>query len=117
MYSEKSEDSAVTQYLYLITSHLWRRAGKQLCLELGFIPVLLQLLARKSEEEEERRRRRKALTLYTLRALTSLGEAPLGRHVLLYQLAVMRERSGELEDDQDVRQAAQTAIRVITRVP
>lgn len=112
-----NRSSAVLTHRFVSVNLFCPPAGKQLCLELGFIPVLLQLLVRKSEEDEERRRRRKALTLYTLRALTSLGEAPVGRHILLYQLSLLRERSGAQEEDPDIRQAALTTIRVITRVP
>ncbi|XP_041855437.1 radial spoke head 14 homolog [Melanotaenia boesemani] len=89
-------------------------AGKLQCLDLHVIPVLLQLLSEKQEKEEERRRR-KALVLYSLRALTALAEAPVGRRLLLEQLPVLVRRSEE--EDQDIQQAAQTAIGVITWTP
>lgn len=75
-------------------------------------------MSKKNEEEdEERRRRRKALIVYSLRALTSLAEAPNGRHLLVEQLPLLVERSGAMEEDQDIRQAAQTAVRVVTWTP
>lgn len=96
-------------------------AGKQQCLDLGLVPVLLQLVSKKNEEEgeedEERSRRRKALILYSLRALTSLAEAPDGRRLLVEQLPLLMERSGAMEEDQDIRRAAQTAVRVVTWTP
>ncbi|KAM3611614.1 uncharacterized protein V6R79_021360 [Siganus canaliculatus] len=90
-------------------------AGKRRCLDLDVVPVLLDLLARK--QEGGRGRGRKALTLYSLRTLTSLAEAPDGRRLLLEQLPLLEARSEASEEDQDVRRAAQTAIRVITWAP
>lgn len=90
-------------------------AGKQQCLDLGLIPVLLQLVSKKDEDEE--RRRRKALILYSLRTLISLAETPAGRRLLLEQLPLLEERSGAVEEDQDIRRAAQTAVRVVTWTP
>lgn len=96
-------------------------AGKQQCLDLDVIPVLLDLVSKNKEEEEEedeeRRRRRKALTMYSLRALTSLAEAPDGRRLLLEQLPLLVRRSEAAEEDPDIRRAAQTAVRVITWTP
>lgn len=75
----------------------------------------------KEEEEEEkdkeRRRRRKALIMYSLRALTALAEAPDGRRLLLEQLPLLVRRSEAAEEDQDIRRAAQTAVRVVTWTP
>ncbi|XP_037536758.1 radial spoke head 14 homolog [Nematolebias whitei] len=85
-------------------------AGKRLSLELNVLPIFLDLLSESHEEEEERRR--KALVLYCLRALTSLAEAPEGRRLLQEQLCLLERRSQDL--DQDIRRAAQTAIRVVT---
>ncbi|XP_036000683.1 radial spoke head 14 homolog [Fundulus heteroclitus] len=87
--------------------------GKYLCLELNVVPVLLSLLSEK--EEEEQRKRRKTLVIYCLRALTSLAEAPEGRSLLRNQLPLLERRSQD--QDQDVRRAAQTAIRVVTWSP
>lgn len=78
-------------------------------------------MTKKKEEEEEtdeeRKRRRKALLMYSLRALTGLAEAPGGRRLLLEQLPLLVMRSEAAEEDQDIRRAAQTAIRVITWTP
>uniref|UniRef100_A0A8C2X3P6 Radial spoke head 14 homolog n=2 Tax=Cyclopterus lumpus TaxID=8103 RepID=A0A8C2X3P6_CYCLU len=90
-------------------------AGKQRCLDLNVVPVLLGLVSR--EEEEEERRRRKALVMYSLRALLVLAEAPAGRSLLLKQLPLLVRRSGAAEEDQDIRRAAQTAVRVVTWTP
>lgn len=96
-------------------------AGKRRCLDLGVLPVLLDRASKRKEDEEEkdeeRRRRRKALVMYSLRALTSLAEAPDGRRRLLEQLPLLERRSEAAGEDQDVRRAAQTAIRVITWTP
>ncbi|XP_045890790.1 radial spoke head 14 homolog [Micropterus dolomieu] len=95
--------------------------GKRRCLDLGVLPVLLDRASKRKEDEEEkdeeRRRRRKALVMYSLRALTSLAEAPDGRRRLLEQLPLLERRSEAAGEDQDVRRAAQTAIRVITWTP
>ncbi|XP_034546992.1 radial spoke head 14 homolog [Notolabrus celidotus] len=108
--------AGVIMYMVIITT------GKQRCLDLNVIPVLLDLLVSKSEEQEEekdeeKRRRRKALVLYSLRALTSLAEVPDGRCILLEQLPLLVRRSEAAEEDQDVRRAAQTAVRVVTWTP
>ncbi|XP_059193591.1 radial spoke head 14 homolog [Centropristis striata] len=90
--------------------------GKQQCLQLNVVPVLLALVSR-DEEEEEQRQRRKALVLYSLRALTALAEAPDGRRLLQEQLPLLVRRSEATEEDQDIRRAAQTAVRVVTWTP
>nr|XP_019969477.1 PREDICTED: radial spoke head 14 homolog [Paralichthys olivaceus] len=94
-------------------------AGKQQCLDLDIVPVLLHLLSiqRQEDEEAERRPRRKALVVYALRALTSLAEAPDGRRLLLEQLPVLKSRSEATEEDDDIRRAAQTVVRVVTWTP
>jgi len=74
-------------------------------------------VSREKQEEEEERRRRKALVMYSLRALSSLAEAPAGRRLLLEQLPLLVRRSEAAEEDQDVRRAAQTAVRVVTWTP
>ncbi|XP_014827710.1 PREDICTED: radial spoke head 14 homolog [Poecilia mexicana] len=89
------------------------RPGKYLCLELDVIPVLLRLLS--EEEDEERKKRRKTLVIYCLRALTGLSEAPEGRVILSNELPLLERRSNE--QDEDVRRAAQTAIKVVTWKP
>ncbi|XP_043968149.1 radial spoke head 14 homolog [Gambusia affinis] len=89
------------------------RPGKYLCLELGAISVLLQLLS--EEEDEEQKKRRKTLVIYSLRALTALSEAPEGRVILSAELPLLERRSDE--QDEDVRRAAQTAIKVVTWKP
>ncbi|XP_049435333.1 radial spoke head 14 homolog [Epinephelus fuscoguttatus] len=93
--------------------------GKQRCLDLNVVPVLLALVSNSEEEEEdkERRKRRKALVMYSLRALTALAEAPDGRRLLLEQLPLLVRRSEAAEEDQDIRRAAQTAVRVVTWTP
>ncbi|XP_069581677.1 radial spoke head 14 homolog isoform X3 [Brachyistius frenatus] len=91
-------------------------AGKQRCLGLDVITVLLSLLS-EEEQEEEKRRRRKALVVYSLRALTALAEAPDGRHLLLEHLPLLVRRSQDAEEDQEVRRAAQTAVEVVTWTP
>ncbi|KAM7391010.1 hypothetical protein PAMP_021728 [Pampus punctatissimus] len=94
--------------------------GKLQCLDLDVLPVLLDLVSEQTEEEEadeERRSRRKTLVIYSLRALTSLAEAPDGRRLLLEQLPLLTRRSEAPEEDQDIRRAAQTAVRVVTWTP
>ncbi|KAM9810566.1 radial spoke head 14 homolog [Neosynchiropus ocellatus] len=92
--------------------------GKYQCLDLDILPVLLTLVCeQKQEEDEELRRRRKALVIYCLRTLTTLAEAPIGRRLLLEQLPRLEMRSNLTEKDADIRDAAQTAIRVITWTP
>uniref|UniRef100_A0A3P8VMS5 Radial spoke head 14 homolog n=1 Tax=Cynoglossus semilaevis TaxID=244447 RepID=A0A3P8VMS5_CYNSE len=81
--------------------------GKMQCLDLDVVPVLLDL----------KRRRRKALVMYCLRALTTLAEAPRGRHLLMEQLPLLEKWSEVAEKDEDIRRAAQTAVRVITWAP
>ncbi|XP_022621611.1 radial spoke head 14 homolog isoform X2 [Seriola dumerili] len=108
--------AGVIMYTVIITT------GKQQCLDLDVVPVLLLLVSKETEEEEEedlerRRRRRKALILYSLRTLTSLAEAPDGRRLLLEQLPLLLRRSEATEEDQDIRRAAQTAVRVVTWTP
>ncbi|GLD68444.1 radial spoke head 14 homolog [Lates japonicus] len=107
--------AGVIMYTVVITT------GKQQCLDLDVVPVLLHLASKKKEEEEEedveRRRRRKALVMYSLRALTALAEAPDGRRLLLEQLPLLMERSEAAEEDRDIRRAALTAIRVVTWTP
>ncbi|XP_071340174.1 radial spoke head 14 homolog [Trachinotus anak] len=104
--------AGVIMYTVIITT------GKQLCLDLDVVPVLLDLVSKKTEEEDmERRRRRKALTMYSLRALTALAEAPDGRRLLLEQLPLLVRRSEAVEEDWDIRRAAQTAVRVVTWTP
>ncbi|KAI3372989.1 hypothetical protein L3Q82_023430 [Scortum barcoo] len=104
--------AGVIMYTVVLTT------GKQQCLQLNVIPVLLQLVSEtKEEEEDEERRRRKALIMYSLRALTSLAEAPDGRRVLLEQLPLLVRRSEAAEEDPDIRRAAQTAVRVVTWTP
>ncbi|XP_076587454.1 radial spoke head 14 homolog [Chaetodon auriga] len=106
--------AGVIMYAVIISS------GKQQCLDLGVVPVLLHLVSKKEEEEEqdeERGRRRKALVMYSLRALTALAEAPNGRRLLLEQLPLLVMRSEAAEEDQDIRRAAQTAVRVVTWTP
>lgn len=88
--------------------------GKQQCLDLDLVPVLLDLVSQRNQEEEKPRRRR-VLVVYCLQALASLAEAPDGRRVLLDQLPLLEEKSQE--EDQEIRQAAQTAIKVVTWNP
>ncbi|XP_077377939.1 radial spoke head 14 homolog [Festucalex cinctus] len=90
--------------------------GKHQCLELDVLPVLLQLLSERKQDVEEEQRR-KALVLYSLRALTSLAEAPEGRRRLLLQLPLLVRRSEPPEDDADIRRAARTAVNVVTWTP
>ncbi|XP_060894836.1 radial spoke head 14 homolog [Labrus mixtus] len=107
--------AGVIMYTAIITT------GKQQCLDLGVIPILLDLVSKKKEEEEEKdeekKRRRKAVIMYSLRALTSLAEIPKGRCLLLEQLPLLVERSEAAEEDQDIRRAAQSAVRVVTWAP
>ncbi|XP_074527033.1 radial spoke head 14 homolog [Halichoeres trimaculatus] len=107
--------AGVIMYSVIITT------GKRKCLDLDVVPVLLHLVSsreeQEEEEDEERRRRRKALVLYSLRALTSLAEAPDGRSLLLEQLPLLERRSGGEEEDRDIRGAAQAAVRVVTWTP
>ncbi|XP_062237227.1 radial spoke head 14 homolog isoform X2 [Platichthys flesus] len=107
--------AGVIMYTVIIT------AGKQQCLDLDVVPVLLRLLSNQRREEDEeaqrRRRRRKALVVYTLRALTSLAEAPDGRRLLLEQLPLLERQSEATEEDQDIQRAAQTLVRAVTWTP
>ncbi|XP_062418643.1 radial spoke head 14 homolog [Pungitius pungitius] len=103
--------AGVLMYTSVITT------GRQRCLDLNVIPVLLDLVTRDQEEQEETSRSRKALVMFSLRALTALAEAPVGRCLLLEQLPLLVRRSGAAEEDLDVRRAAQTAVRVITWTP
>ncbi|XP_049619292.1 radial spoke head 14 homolog isoform X2 [Syngnathus scovelli] len=112
--------------------------GKRQVCEAAVLPVLADLLRdqdvnvqanaagaimntvvitteRKQDVEEEQRR--KALVLYSLRALTSLAEAPEGRRRLLLQLPLLVGRSELPEEDPDIRRAARTAINVVTWTP
>lgn len=79
--------------------------------------MLLDLVSQRNqeEEEEEKLKRRKALVVYCLQALTSLAEAPDGRLILLEQLPRLVETSQT--EDQEIRQAAQTAIKVVSWTP
>ncbi|XP_068167868.1 radial spoke head 14 homolog [Antennarius striatus] len=101
--------------MYIVTT----TQGKQQCLKLNIIPILLDRVSKKTDEEKntEKKRRKKALTTYCLRVLTALAEAPDGRRLLLKQLPVLAVRSEEAEEDQDIRRAAQTAVQVITWTP
>lgn len=91
-------------------------AGKQQCLDLELVPVLLDLVSQRNQEvEEEKPGRRRVLVVYCLQALASLAEAPDGRRFLLEQLPLLVEKSQS--EDQQIRQAAQTAIRVVTWTP
>ncbi|KAK5611780.1 hypothetical protein CRENBAI_010153 [Crenichthys baileyi] len=87
--------------------------GKYLSLELNAVSVLLNLLS--EEEGEDQRKKRKTLVIYCLRALTALAEAPEGRCLLQDQLPLLEKRSRD--QDQDIRRAARTAIRVVTWTP
>ena len=88
-------------------------AGKLQCLDLDAIPVFLDLVSKKKEEED----RRRVLVMYSLRVLTALAEAPDGRRLLLEQLPLLVARSEATEEDENIRRAAQTAVRVITWTP
>nr|XP_057927300.1 radial spoke head 14 homolog isoform X2 [Doryrhamphus excisus] len=90
--------------------------GKHQCLDLDVLPVLLDLVSERREDKEEEKRR-KALVLYSLRALTSLAEAPEGRRRLLEQLPILVGRSQAPEDDPDISKAARTAVSVVTWTP
>lgn len=90
-------------------------AGKQQCLDLQLVPVLLDLVSQRNPKEQEKPRRRRVLIVYCLQALASLAEAPDGRRVLLENLPLLVEKSQV--EDQDIRQAAQTAIKVVTWTP
>ncbi|XP_031164723.1 radial spoke head 14 homolog isoform X2 [Sander lucioperca] len=104
--------AGVIMYTVIITT------GKQQCLDLDVIPILLELVSKKEEEEEEKERKsRKALVMYSLRALTALAEAPDGRRLLLEQLPLLLRRSEAAEEDHDIRRDAQTAVRVINWRP
>ncbi|XP_028313608.1 radial spoke head 14 homolog [Gouania willdenowi] len=98
-------------------------AGKLQCLKLNVVSALLDLLTeappfKKAPRlmEEKERWTRKALVLYSLRALTSLAEAPEGRRLLMEQLPLLR-RSCEEEEDAEVIRAAHAAIEVVTWTP
>ncbi|XP_073321904.1 radial spoke head 14 homolog [Pagrus major] len=99
--------AGVIMYVVVITP------GKQQCLDLDVIPVLLDLVSKKIAEGD----RRRVLVMYSLRALTALAETPDGRRLLLEQLPLLMERSGAEEENENIRLAAQTAVRVITWTP
>ncbi|KAK5870611.1 hypothetical protein PBY51_003544 [Eleginops maclovinus] len=92
------------------------KEGKQQCLDLDVIPILLSLVSPDDEEEKDMERK-KALVMYSLRALTALAEAPQGRCFLLEQLPLLVRRSEAAEEDQDIRNNAQNAVRVVTWTP
>ncbi|KAF3695274.1 Radial spoke head 14 -like protein [Channa argus] len=85
-------------------------AGKQQCLDLDVIPILLHMVTKNEEEEDAKER--KALIMYSLQALTSLAEVPKGRSLLLPRLPLLTRRSEAAEEDRDIRKAAQTAVSV-----
>ncbi|XP_056889806.1 radial spoke head 14 homolog [Takifugu flavidus] len=90
--------------------------GKQQCLDLELLPVLLDLVSQRNQEEDEGKlKRRKTLVVYCLQALASLAEAPDGRRILLEQLPRLVETSQA--EDKDIRQAAQTAVKVVSWMP
>lgn len=89
--------------------------GKQQCLDLELVPVLLDLVSQRNQEEEEKPGKRRVLVVYCLQALASLAEAPDGRRLLQEQLPLLVEKSQA--EDQEIRHAAQTAIRVVTWTP
>ncbi|XP_036954264.1 radial spoke head 14 homolog [Acanthopagrus latus] len=99
--------AGVIMYVVVITP------GKLQCLDLDAIPVFLDLVSKKKEEED----RRRVLVMYSLRVLTALAEAPDGRRLLLEQLPLLVARSEATEEDENIRRAAQTAVRVITWTP
>lgn len=77
--------------------------------------MLLDLVSQRNQEEEEKPEKRRVLVVYCLQALASLAEAPDGRRFLQEQLPLLVEKSQA--EDQEIRQAAQTAIRVVTWTP
>ncbi|XP_029960806.1 radial spoke head 14 homolog [Salarias fasciatus] len=119
----KDEDVRVqTNAAGVVMNTVILTAGKQQCLGLDVVPVLLDLVSEPPQEDQgdlggRGRGRRKPLLLYSLQALSALAEAPAGRRLLLQQLPLLERRSQDAQEDPDVRQAAQTAIRVITWTP
>lgn len=90
--------------------------GKQQCLDLELVPVLLDLVSQPNQEEDEGKlKRRKTLVVYCLQALASLAEAPDGHRILLEQLPRLVETSQA--EDKEIRQAAQTAVKVVSWMP
>lgn len=90
--------------------------GKQQCLDLDLVPVLLDLVSQQNQEEDEGKLKRwKTLVVYSLQALASLAEAPDGRRILLEQLPRLVETSQT--EDKDIRQAAQTTVKVVSWMP
>lgn len=90
--------------------------GKQQCLDLDLVPVLLDLVSQQNQEEDEGKLKRwKTLVVYCLQALASLAEAPDGRRILLEQLPRLVETSQA--EDKDIRQAAQTTVKVVSWMP
>lgn len=77
--------------------------------------MLLDLVSQREQEQEEEPLRRRVLVVYCLQALASLAEAPDARRLLLEQLPLLVEKSQA--EDQEIRQAAQTAIKVVTWTP
>ncbi|XP_072290138.1 radial spoke head 14 homolog [Eucyclogobius newberryi] len=92
--------------------------GKLQCLDLGLIPVLLDIVSSEdlsvTSVDPEQTRSRRVLVLYCLRALTLLSEAPAARRLLM-------EERPRLEKwrhmDPELSRAAETALRVISWTP
>ncbi|XP_076027527.1 radial spoke head 14 homolog [Genypterus blacodes] len=90
-------------------------SAKLQCVDLDVVPLLLGLISQ--DMDEEGRKKRKGLLLYALQALSSLAEAPPGRRLLLQRLPLLTRWSTDMEGDQDVRRAAQTAVSIVTWTP
>ncbi|XP_055017704.1 radial spoke head 14 homolog [Boleophthalmus pectinirostris] len=96
-------------------------AGKVQALKLGLLPVLLDLVSPEDLGPDSLdlnqtldQTQGKALVLYCLRALTALSEAPAARCLLMEQRPRLERRR---DTDPELRQATETALRVISWTP
>lgn len=77
--------------------------------------MLLDLVSQQNQEDEEKQKRKKTLVVYCLQALASLAEAPDGRRILLEHLPRLVKMSQS--EDKEIRQVAQTAVKVVSWTP
>lgn len=87
--------------------------GKQHGLNLELIPVLLDLVSQRNQVEDEGKLKRRKFT--ACRLWPAWHKAPGGRRILLEQLPQLVETSQA--EDKEIRQAAQTALEVVSWMP
>ncbi|CAL1615472.1 unnamed protein product [Knipowitschia caucasica] len=96
-------------------------AGKVQGLELGLIPLLLDIITAEELSPDpvdpvgpEQTQHRKTLVLFCLRALTALSEAPAARSLLQEERHRLENRR---DTDSELRRATETALRLINWTP